>query len=79
MPYVSCAGQFYNSICCLCSFLQKISLEKARDGDRLFCEPNIHIGCKRIVLFLRNMFKFLGYSQFLGDLCNFERSCVISR
>ena len=65
MPYVSCTGQFYYSICCLCSFPQKISLEKAPDGVRLFCEPNIHIGCKRIVLFLRSMFKFLCHSQFL--------------
>ena len=45
-------------------FLRR-SLEKAPDGVRLFCEPNIHIGCKRIVLFLRSMFKFLCHSQFL--------------
>jgi hypothetical protein len=46
----------------LCLILQKKSLE---DGILLFYQPHIHICCQRILLFLRNMFKFLGYTQFL--------------
>ena len=40
-------------------------MHKSRDGVCLFCQPNIHICSEHIVLFLRNMFKFLGHSQFL--------------
>ena len=37
----------------------------ARDGICLFHQPDIHIRLKRILLFLRSMFKLRGYNQFL--------------
>jgi hypothetical protein len=40
----------------LCLILEKKSSE---DGILLFYQPHIHICCERILLFLRNMFKFL--------------------
>ena len=42
--------------------LEKNSL---KDGVLLFYQPHIHICCERILLFLGNMFKFLGHTQFL--------------
>jgi hypothetical protein len=33
------------------------------DGTKLFYQHDIHIRCECIVLFLRNMFKFRGYTQ----------------
>ena len=59
-------------------FTSTLEVHKSCDGVHLFCQPNIHMCCEHIVLFLWNMFKFFGHSQFSGDLCNFERSCVIS-
>jgi hypothetical protein len=41
------------------------SEEVAPNGILLFYQSGIHICCERILLFLRNMFKFLGYTQFL--------------
>ena len=46
----------------LCSSLQKKSHQ---DGICLFHQPDIHFCLKRILLFLRNMFKLRGYNQFL--------------
>jgi hypothetical protein len=41
-------------------------LQKSReDGILLFYQSRIHNCCERILLFLRNMFKFLGHNQFL--------------
>ena len=45
----------------LCSILQK----SLNNGARLFYQPDIHICCERIVLFLRNMFKFRDHTHFL--------------
>jgi hypothetical protein len=50
------------TILILCLILAKKSLEH---GIYLFYQPHIHICCERILLFLRNMFKFLGHTQFL--------------
>jgi hypothetical protein len=46
----------------LCLILQKKSLV---DGILLFYQLHLHICCECILLFLRNMFKFLGHTQFL--------------
>jgi hypothetical protein len=54
-------------------FLQKKSLE---DGIYLFYQPDIHICCERILLFLRNMFKFLGHTQFL-DICTTSKEIML--
>ena len=43
---------------------------QVRDGVGLFRQPNIHIRCELFVPFLRNMFKFLGHSQYL-EMCYF--------
>ena len=56
MPYLNGTALF------LCLILQKKSLE---DGILSFYQPHIHICCERIILFLRNMFKFVGHTQFL--------------
>jgi hypothetical protein len=41
------------------------SEEVAPNGILLFYQSGIHICCERILVFLRNMFKFLGHTQFL--------------
>ena len=46
----------------LCFILQKKSLG---DGVELFYQPDIHICIECILLFLRNMFKFFGHTQYL--------------
>jgi hypothetical protein len=56
MSYLNATALF------LCLILQKKSRE---DGILLFYQPDIHICCECILLFLRNMFKFLGHTQFL--------------
>jgi hypothetical protein len=38
------------------------------DGTSLLCQLDAHICCQRIVFSLRNMFKFLGHTQFL-EIC----------
>ena len=69
-------------VCCLYllrSVLQKRSIQKSRDGVHLFCEPNIHICCEHIVLFLMfkyNMFKFFGHSQLL-EICATSKEVVL--
>ena len=40
------------------------SEEEREDGIELFYQPHIRICCERVLLFLRNMFKFIGHSQF---------------
>jgi hypothetical protein len=52
---------------------QKKSLE---DGIVLFYQLDIHICCERILLFLRNMFKFLGHTQFL-EVCTASKEIVL--
>ena len=53
--------------------LRRLSLQKQsrQDGICLFHQPDIHIRLKRILLFLRSMFKLRGYNQFLeiGTTC----------
>ena len=69
----------HNTICCLnllCSILEKTSIQKLPDGVRSFCEPNIHICCKRIVPFLRNTFEFFGHSQLL-EICATSKEVVL--
>ena len=45
--------------------MEEINSEATPDGIHLFCQPNIYICCEHTVLFLRNVFKFFGHSQFL--------------
>ena len=53
----------------LCSILQKRrSIAKSHDGVLSFHQPDIHSCCERVVLFLRNMFKFRGHTQ-LPEVC----------
>ena len=49
---------------------------QATDGVHLFYELHIHTCCEHIVLFLRNMFKFLGHSQFL-EVCANSKEVVL--
>ena len=44
------------------------SIQKTQDGVLSFYQPDIYICFERIVLFLRNMFKFLGHTQ-LPEVC----------
>ena len=67
MPYLNATALF------LCLILQKKSLE---DGIYLFYQPHIHICCERILLFLRNMFKFLGHTQFL-EVCTTSKEIML--
>ena len=57
----------------LCLILEKNSLE---DGILLFYQPHIHICCERILLFLGNMFKFLGHTQFL-EVCTTPKEIML--
>ena len=52
-------------------------LQKSReDGILLFYQPDIHICCECIFLFLRNMFKFLGHTQFL-EVCSASKEIML--
>jgi hypothetical protein len=53
--------------------LEKNSLE---DGILLCYQSDIHICCERILLFLRNMFKFLGRAQFL-EICTASKEIML--
>jgi hypothetical protein len=44
------------------------TIQNTQDGVHSFHQPDIHICCERVVLFLRNMFKFLGHTQ-LPEVC----------
>ena len=59
----------------LCLILQKKSLE---DGIYLFYQPHIHICWKRNLLFLRNMFEFLGHTQIL-EVCTASKEIMLFR
>ena len=75
---ISTKGQ-HNTISCLCflySVLQNRSIHKSRDGVVLFCQPNIHNCCEVIVLLLRNIFKYLGHTQFL-EICATSKEVVL--
>ena len=62
---------------CLYSVLQKRrSIQKSHDGVHLFHQPHIHSCFQRIVLCLRNMFKFLGHSQFL-EICATSKETML--
>ena len=67
MPYLNATALF------LCPILQKKSLEY---GIYLFYQPHIHICCERILLFLGNMFKFHGHTQFL-EVCTTSKEIML--
>ena len=67
MPYLNATAPF------LCLILYKKSSE---DGIYLFYQPDIHICCERILLFLGNMFKFLGHTQFL-EVCTGSKKIML--
>jgi hypothetical protein len=52
------------------------SEEDARNGVCLFYQPDIHICCERVLLFLGNMFKFLGNTQFL-EICTTSKEIML--
>ena len=56
--------------------VEEINSEAIPDGIRLFCQPNMYICCEDIVLFLRNVFKFFGHSQFL-EICATSKQVVL--
>jgi hypothetical protein len=73
--YTICALKDSHSnyiICCLyllrSVFHKRRSITKSHDGVFSFHQPYIYICCERIVLFLRNMFKFPGHTQ-LPEVC----------
>jgi hypothetical protein len=55
------------------SILQTKSLS---NGAELFYQPDIYICFECIVLFLRNMFKFRGHTQFLA-ICATSKEIVL--
>ena len=57
-------------------FFINSSEDVARNGIYLFYQPDIHICCERILLFLRNMFKFLGHTQFL-EVCTTSKEIML--
>jgi hypothetical protein len=61
--------------CCvtIALILQKNSL---KDKILLFYQPDICICCERILLSLRNMFKFLGHTQFL-EVCTASKEIML--
>jgi hypothetical protein len=59
----------------LCLILQKKSLE---DGIYLFYQPHVHIFWERNLLFLRNMFEFLGHTQIL-EVCTASKGIMLFR
>jgi hypothetical protein len=63
----------HNGFSFMCLIHQKKSLE---DGSLLFYQFHIHICCQRIPLFLRNMFKFLGHTQFL-EFCTTSKEIML--
>jgi hypothetical protein len=46
------------------------------NGAQLFRQPDIHICFERVVLFLRNMFKFLGHTHFLA-ICTTSKKVML--
>ena len=47
------------------------------DGHKLFHQPDIHLCFERVVFFLRNMFKFLGRTQFLEEYANSKETVLL--
>jgi hypothetical protein len=70
---LQCNNKFFNRCVTITLILQKKSLE---DGILLFDQPDFHICCERILLFLRNMFKFLGHTQFL-EVCTTSKEIML--
>ena len=52
------------------------SEDVAQNGILLFYQSDIHICCERILLFLRNIFKFLGHTQFL-QICTTSKEIML--
>ena len=46
------------------------------NGAEVFHQLDIHICCERVVLFLRNMFKFLGHTHLL-EVCATSKEIVL--
>jgi hypothetical protein len=67
MSYLNATALF------LCLILQTKSRE---DGILLFYQPDIHICCECILLFLGNMLKFLGHNQFL-EICTTSKEIML--
>jgi hypothetical protein len=62
IPAISSAAH----VCCVQFFI--IIIKSLNDGSQFFHQHDIHICCERFVPSLRNMFKFLGHTQFL-EIC----------
>jgi hypothetical protein len=58
------------------SFMFNSSEKTLENGILLFDQPHIHICCECILLFLRNMFKFLGHTQFL-QICTTSKEIML--
>jgi hypothetical protein len=52
------------------------TIQNTHDGVLSFHQPDIHICCERVVLFLRSMFKFRGHTQ-LPEVCA-TSSCLLA-
>ena len=70
---LQCNNKLFNRCVTITIILQKNSLE---DGILLFDQPHIHICCERILLFLGNMFKFLGHTQF-QEICTTSKEIML--
>ena len=51
-----------------CSILVILQRKSAQDETKLFYQLDIHFCCEHFVLFIRNLFKFFGHTQFL-EVC----------
>ena len=60
----------------LCSVFENRSIHKSGEGVRLLSQHHTHACCEHIVLLPRNMFKFLGHSQFL-EVCATSKEAVL--
>ena len=56
--------------------IRSVAKKSLDDGAQLPHQPDIHLCFKRVVLFLRNMFKFLGHNQFLA-FCATSKETVL--
>ena len=65
MPFQHHPYTCYQQACLCCLIRARNSIH---DGVLLFYQPYIHFCFERLVLFLGNMFKFLGDNQFL-EVC----------
>jgi hypothetical protein len=78
MIYVKCLRVDCNAIINFSTAPMALILQKKSLEERiyLFYQPHIHICCERILLFLRNMFKFLGHTQFL-EICTGSKEIML--